>query len=192
MKRKRGCFAPVLIILIAVTLLYFLVGDGKTIILKKFYPIEYQDYIEQYSEEYGLDKYLVYSIVKVESNFDPHAYSNAEAKGLMQLMDKTAEECNEKGGFGYNIPNDLYEPEKNIRIGCFYFSSLVKTYGDAKLAVTAYNGGTGNVNKWLKDKTLADGKGGLSDIPYAETKEYVKKVMKTYEIYKKLYKTDQF
>ncbi len=192
MRRKRGCLGPVFIILIAVFLLYFLVGDGKKIILKRIYPIEYQEYVEQYADEYGLDRYLVYSVIKVESNFDPHAYSNAKAKGLMQLMDKTAEECNAKAGFGYTIPNDLYDPEKNIRMGCYYLSTLMDSYGNMELAITAYNGGTGNVNKWLSDAALSDGEGGLSDIPYAETKEYVQKVKKTYDAYNKLYKTDEF
>ena len=54
--------------------------------------------------------------------------------------------------------------------------------------MTAYNGGTGNVRKWLGNSLFADGEGGLSDIPYAETKNYVKKVLKTYEIYTNLYK----
>ncbi len=190
MKRKLGCLKPVLIILLAVFMLYFLVGNGKEKILKQIYPVEYQEYVEDYAEEYGLDKYLVYSVIKVESNFDPHAISNAKARGLMQLMDKTAEECNEKGKFGYVIPADLYNAQKNIRLGCFYLSTLMNAYGDMELAVTAYNGGTGNVNKWLDDKNLADGMGGLSNIPYTETKEYLEKVVKTYEIYKKLYKTN--
>ncbi len=192
MKKRRGCLRPVLFVLIAVFLLYFLAGDGKEIILKKVYPVKYQEYVEKAAEEYGLDRYLVYSVIKVESNFDPAAISNAGAKGLMQLMDKTAAECNTKGKFGYNIPDDLYEPEKNIKLGCFYLSYLMNTYEDMELAVTAYNGGTGNVKKWLKDDNLSDGEGGLSHIPYSETKMYVEKVKRTYDMYNKLYKQDNF
>ena len=192
MKKRRGCLKPVLFILVAVFLLYFLVGDGKEIVLKKIYPVKYQELVERFADEYGLDRYLIYSVIKVESNFDPDALSNAGAKGLMQLMDKTAAECNVKGEFGYNIPEDLYEPEKNIKLGCYYLSSLMYTYNDMELAVTAYNGGTGNVKKWLKDENLSNGEGGLSDIPYSETKRYVEKVTKTYEIYNRLYKQDNF
>ncbi len=192
MKKRRGCLKPVLFILVAIFLLYFMVGDGKEIVLKKIYPVEYQEFVESFADEYGLDRYLVYSVIKVESNFDPDATSNVGAKGLMQLMDKTAAECNVKGEFGYNIPEDLYEPGKNIRLGCYYLSSLMDTYNDMELAVTAYNGGTGNVKKWLKDEKLSDGEGGLSDIPYSETKRYVEKVTKTYEIYNRLYKQDNF
>lgn len=191
MKRKLGCIKPVLIILLAVCLLYFFVGDGKRVILTKIYPIKYQEYVEKYAGEYNLDIYLVYSIIKVESGFDPNAVSHADAKGLMQLMDKTAEYINQNEEFGYTIPDDLFDPQKNIKLGCCYFRTLMDTYGDMELAITAYNGGTGNVDKWLEDETLADGNGGLSDIPYAETKKYVKKVLKTYEMYNKLYKTGE-
>ncbi|MBQ9757976.1 MAG: lytic transglycosylase domain-containing protein [Clostridia bacterium] len=192
MKRERGCFRYIFYIALAVFLLYFSAGDGKEMILKQIYPMKYQEYVEKYSEEYSLDKNVVYSIIKVESNFSPEAMSNAGAKGLMQLMDKTADECNERAGFGYIIPDDLFVPEKNIRLGCFYFKSLMEIYGDMTLAVTAYNGGTGNVEKWLKDEALADGEGGLRDIPYTETKDYVKKVMKTFERYNRLYKTADY
>ncbi len=176
-------------LIFAAVLLYFAAGDGKTLILKEIYPIKYQSFVEKYSEEYGIDKYLVYSIMKVESGFDPKAVSSAGAKGLMQLMDDTSSECNRKANFGYTIPDDMFDAEKNIRTGCFYLKTLMDTYGDTTLAVTAYNGGTGNVGKWLENSRLSDGEGGLSDIPYTETKNYVKKVLRAYSRYTELYKT---
>ena len=110
----------------------------------------------------------------------------------MQLMDETAKECSERAELGYIIPEDLFVAEKNIHLGCLYFKSLMDNYEDLELALTAYNGGTGNVDKWLRDESLSDGNGGLSDIPYKETRDYVKKVMKTFEIYNKLYKTAEY
>lgn len=190
MKRKRGCmgcFTPVLFIIIAVFLLYYAAGNGKNDIMKKLYPIKYQEYVEKYADEYSLDRYLVYSIIKVESGFNPDAVSAAGAKGLMQLMDNTAEECSRKNDFGYSIPGDLFEPEKNIRMGCCYLRNLMDTYGDMTLVITAYNGGTGNVRKWLGDESLADGEGGLANIPYEETKKYVDKVLNAYSVYTRLY-----
>ncbi len=189
MKRKRGgCLRFVLCILLAVVMLYFVAGDGKTLILKKIYPVKYQEYVEKWATEYSIDKYLVYAVIKVESNFDPNAESNAGAKGLMQLMDKTAQECSDKGEMNYSIPDDMNNAEKNIRMGCFYLSTLMNRYKDSKLAVTAYNGGTGNVDEWLSNDELADGKGGLGKIPYKETENYVKKVFRTYDAYNRLYK----
>lgn len=191
MKKKLGCFKLLLFVALAAVLLYFVVGDGNVIILKQIYPIKYREYVERYAEEYNLDRYLVYSIIKVESNFRADADSHAGAKGLMQLMDTTAQECNTKGGFGYSIPKDLYEADRNIRMGCYYIRMLIDTYGDTDLAIVAYNGGTGNVNKWLKDAEFSDGKGGLKDIPYKETREYLGRVNKTYRVYTKLYKTNE-
>ncbi|MBO4940890.1 MAG: lytic transglycosylase domain-containing protein [Clostridia bacterium] len=191
-KRKRGCFRYTFYILLAIFLLYFSAGNGKEVLLKQIYPTKYQEYVEKYSAEYSLDKNIVYSIIKIESNFRSEVISKAGAKGLMQLMDETAKECSERADFRYIIPEDLFDPEKNIRLGCLYFKSLMDNYGDMELALTAYNGGTGNVDKWLKDENLSDGEGGLSDIPYKETRDYVKKVMRTFDIYNKLYKTAEY
>lgn len=191
MKKRFGCLRPVFFVLLAIAVLYFTAGEGKTVILKKIYPIKYQQYVEQYSNEFSVDKNLIYAIIKVESNFDRDAVSVAGAKGLMQLMDDTAADCSKKAGFDYIIPADLYVPEKNIRLGCFYISQLMSVYGDTKLAITAYNGGTGNVDSWLSDPQYSDGNGGLSDIPYEETKNYVKKVLNAFEEYNRLYKTNE-
>ncbi len=190
MKRKRGCILkPILFVLLAFSVLYFTVGEGKTTVLKKIYPIKYQEYVESYAEEFSLDKNLVYAVIKVESNFDADAVSHVGAKGLMQLMDTTAEDCNKKADFGYNIPDDLFVPKSNIRLGCYYISQLMSIYGNMELAITAYNGGTGNVSKWLEDASLADGEGGLAKIPYEETERYVKKVFRAFKMYNRLYKT---
>lgn len=191
MRKRFGCIRFIMFILLAWGLLYFTVGEGKTIVMKKLYPIQYQEYVERYSDEYSLDKNLVYAVIKVESNFDADAVSVVGAKGLMQLMDKTAEECNAKGKFGYQLPSDLFVAECNIRLGCYYISHLIDVYGDAEMAIIAYNGGTGNVRKWLDDPELSDGKGGLKEIPYEETRKYVKRVFKTFEIYNSLYKTNE-
>ena len=189
MKRRRGgCLRFILCILLAVIMLYFVAGDGKTLILKRIYPVKYQEYVEKWATEYSVDKYLVYAVIKVESNFDTNAVSNAGAKGLMQLMDNTAQECSDKGGMNYTIPEDMKVAEKNIRMGCFYLKMLMDKYKDSTLAVTAYNGGAGNVDEWLSNVELSDGEGGLGIIPYKETENYVKKVFKTYDAYNRIYK----
>lgn len=188
MKRRKGCLSPILVIGLVALLLYFTVGNGKIEILKRIYPIKYQDSVEKWAEEYSIDKYLVYAVIKVESNFEAEAQSHVGAKGLMQLMDKTAQECNTNGKFNYTIPQDLFEPNKNIRIGCSYLRKLLNTYEDIELAIIAYNAGSGNVDKWLADDALSDGEGGLSAIPYDETEKYVKKVLRTYERYIEIYK----
>ncbi len=173
---------------IAFLLIWFLFYGGKATLLQYFYPQKYSEYVDKYSEEYDIDKYLVYAVIQTESKFDPNAVSESGAIGLMQLMEETARECNEKEKFGYNIPDDLKDPEKNIRMGCYYLSRLLEVFNDdEELALAAYNGGMGNVEKWLDNDKYADGKGGLDITPYPETNDYVDKVLKSYERYREIY-----
>lgn len=191
-RKKRSFFRFVLLCAITVFLLLFMVDEGRETLLKNIYPIKYEEQVEKYSARFGLDKYLVYSVIRTESKFNEKAESDAGAKGLMQLMEDTAAECNKKGKFDYNIPEDIFEPDVNISLGCFYLKQLIDYYdGDITLAITAYNGGSGNVGKWLSDDNLSDGDGGLLDIPFEETKGYVDKVLKSYNQYTKIYKMSE-
>ena len=112
------------------------------------YPTKYSEYVEKYSEENNLDKYLVYAIIKAESNFDPNVKSNADARGLMQLMEETAvERSNAIEGTEVEA-YDLYDPETNIKLGTSYFAYLMGLYdNNIVLAIIAYNAGLGNVEK---------------------------------------------
>lgn len=185
-KRKRpiGCF--VFIILSAV-LIYMVFFGGAKNTLRKLYPVKYSDIVEEYSLEYEIDKYLVYAVIKNESNFNEKAVSKVGAKGLMQVMDETAADCVKKLKLDYKVPDDLFEPRCNIQIGTYYLSHLLEVYEDASLAVMAYNAGSGNVKKWLKNDELSNGKGGLNVIPFGETERYLKNVMFTYDMYRWLY-----
>ncbi|MCI8290866.1 MAG: lytic transglycosylase domain-containing protein [Clostridia bacterium] len=159
------------------------------IILKIFincvYPNKYSEYVEKYSKEYDVDSNLVYAIIKQESNFDPDVNSPKGAVGLMQLMRKTAEEVAER----MNCNDvDLCNPEINIKLGVKHLSDLLHKYeNNEKMAVIAYNAGMGNVDNWI-DKGIIDGEGtNLENVPYKETNMYLRKVLKNYEIYCKLY-----
>ena len=186
--RRHGCLRFILLTAVTLFVLFFALDAGRDALLEFIYPIKYSHVVEKRCEEFGLDKYLVYAVIRTESKFKEDALSDAGAKGLMQLMDETAKECNEKGSFSYNIPEDILKPEVNITLGCYYLSKLIDYYdGDISLAITAYNGGTGNVGKWLKDSELSDGDGGLIDIPFEETKGYVDKVLSAYDKYKEIY-----
>lgn len=156
-------------------------------LMEFLYPLKYQDIIEECSDLYNLDKYLVMGIISTESGFDVDAKSHKDAHGLMQLKDETALWCIEK--FSIDIPKeDIYKPESNIQIGCAYVRYLIDLYGgNVDTAVAAYNAGPGNVNKWLADKRYSDGKTALKSIPFEETKTYVKKVQNRRELYMKLY-----
>lgn len=145
-----------LIIILIVVILLFGVVKIQNIILKKIYPLKYQNEVEKYSEEYGLDELLVYSIIKAESNFETNITSSSGACGLMQLMENTAKETAQKIGLEYTTKEILYEPEINIMLGTKYFSELLKYYNNIYLALTAYNAGLGNVEKWIEEEIIRD------------------------------------
>lgn len=174
-------FSALIIILVLVNLFY---------IVKLFYPLKYRENIIKYSEEYDLSPYLVAAVIKTESNFKPNAKSNKGAHGLMQITPSTAKWAAEKMKIDDYKENMLTDPEFNIRMGCWYIDNLKKEFdGDMNLVLAAYNGGRGNVQKWLSDNNHSkDGK-SLYHIPFKETDEYVKKVKVNYNIYKFLYKS---
>ncbi len=152
------------------------------------YPTKYSEYVEKYSEENNLDKYLVYAIIKAESNFDPNVKSNADARGLMQLMEETAvERSNAIEGTEVEA-YDLYDPETNIKLGTSYFAYLMGLYdNNIVLAIIAYNAGLGNVEKWIKDGVIKADGSDIENIPYKETENYVRKILRDYQMYLKLY-----
>lgn len=155
--------------------------------IRFIYPNKYGTYIKQYSEKYDLDPYLVQAIIKAESNFKSDAISRKNARGLMQISEIT-------GGWGAetlqikNYSNELlFDVETNISIGCWYLSVLYTEFGDTDLVIAAYNAGSGNVSRWLRNNELStDGK-SLNKIPFKETEQYLSRVKNNYKIYKVLY-----
>lgn len=130
------------IILLAIYFVCFKILRLQDKILKNIYPTQYSEYVEKYSDENGLDKYLVYAIIKAESNFNPDVTSRSDAKGLMQLMEETAIERSNVIDDETIESHDLYDPETNIKLGTSYFAYLLELYnGNTVLALTAYNAG---------------------------------------------------
>lgn len=210
MTKKLIIFLVILIVILAATLILFKIVRIQDVVLRQIYPLQYETYVEKYSEKNNLDKYLVYAVIKVESNFKPEATSSAGAIGLMQLMEETAVErlnvisYNENSSNENNLlnaasineetdssepdNNDLYDPETNIKIGTSYLAYLIELYdGNIVLALTAYNAGLGNVEKWIKDGIIKADGSDIENIPYKETENYVRKILSSYQIYLKIY-----
>ena len=149
------------------------------------YPLKYESIVDEYSEEYGIDRYLIYAVIKGESNFNPKAISSKGAIGLMQLMQDTADEIGEDIGIE---SVDLYDEDTNIRIGVKYIFDLIDKYeGNINLAIVAYNAGTGNVSKWIEDGTIKKDGIDIENVPYKETNMYVRRILNNYRIYRLLY-----
>ncbi|MGL5346061.1 MAG: lytic transglycosylase domain-containing protein [Peptostreptococcaceae bacterium] len=172
------------IILAIIIILFGTFVFGKNNVYKFMYPKKYSEYVIKYAQEYNLDEYLVYSVMKAESKFRPNAISHKGAKGLMQISDITKDWAIEELQLG---EIDIFEPETNIKIGCWYLNKLFKEFGELDLVIAAYNGGSGNVNKWLGNKVYSKDGEQLHNIPFKETSNYVKKVNKNYTMYKKIY-----
>lgn len=183
---KRNIPKIIITAIILAVLIYVAFFWGNTEIRKRL-SIEYEAQVKKYSQEYGLDEYFVYAIICAESSFRADAQSSVGAKGLMQMMPETAKWLKEKYKMDID-ENDLFDPDTNIRLGCQYIKYLNGRFdNDITLVLAAYNGGEGNVRKWLKSSIYSpDGK-TLTNIPYKETANYVKKVSTYYDLYKKIY-----
>lgn len=188
-KKKRTKMDPMcafivfLVVILVLTVALFVGGRSA---LKSLYPLRYAEFVEVYSEENNLSPFFVYAVIKCESGFDKDAVSNADARGLMQLlptsfdwlMTKTGEELSE---------DMLFDPETSIKYGCLLYGMFIEEFGSEPETVAAYHAGPGNVRKWLKDERYShDGK-TLYEIPFSKTNAYVERVMKTKAIYEKLY-----
>lgn len=173
----------IIIISIIITLFATLLLESKNI-QKIMYPKKYSVYVEKYAKDFNLSENLVYSIIKAESKFDENAISRKGAKGLMQISDITRDWAIEELKLG---EIDIYDSENNIKIGCWYLNKLFKEFGQLDLVIAAYNGGSGNVARWLNNSEYSkDGK-NLDNIPFKETSNYVEKVRKNYKKYSEIY-----
>ena len=168
---------------IAIAIILITVIILRKTILKINYPQKYSEYVEKYAKEYEIEEELIYAIIKAESNFKAEAVSNKQALGLMQILESTAHEV-----AGEEITKDeILEPETNIKLGTKYISVLIKKYGNIELAIASYNAGIGNVDAWIKEGTIQKDGTNLENIPFKETNNYVRKVLRDYKVYKEIY-----
>lgn len=174
--------------MILVIILIFTIFKPIDRILKKLYRLEYSEYVYQYAGENKIDPLLIFAIIKAESNFNRNIQSSRGAIGLMQLMESTAIEMANEVKEEIVVKEALYNPEINIKIGTFYYAYLTKHYeGNEQLALAAYNAGMGNVDRWIAEGIIKKDGSDLEHIPYKETNNYVRKIIRDYKIYQKLY-----
>jgi len=182
MKRIRAVTVLALIIITIVVLV-----NQRDAIEHAAYPQEYQEYVSDAAEKYDLEEALIFAVIHTESHFDPDAKSGANAMGLMQITKDTFFFVNSKDSRG-DLPLDLlYDPEVNIDTGSYFLRWLIDDFGNTDTAIAAYNAGRTTVRKWLADDRYSKDGVTLYDIPYKETKDYVKKVNSAYLVYKDLY-----
>jgi soluble lytic murein transglycosylase len=186
LKNKKILVCGLIILILIVFLMVF-----KNKIQRIFYPKSYEEFVSMYSDEYGVDENLVFAVIKAESNFQEDAVSHKDALGLMQIMKETAEDVARK----YNIEIDFNNSEReilnvqnNIKIGTKYLAVLLEKYKNIEVAVAAYNAGIGTVDNWIEKEIIKSDGSDIENIPYKETNNYVRKILRNYKIYQDLYK----
>lgn len=179
-----------LIVIILILIVIVFLGIFKDKILKIIYPKTFKEYVSIYSEEYNIDENLIYALMKAESNFKSKAVSNRGAIGVMQLMEETALDVAKKAKIDIdenNLKQELLKPEVNIKIGTIYIKTLLDQYQNVEVALAAYNAGIGTVNTWIEEGTIKKDGRDIENIPYKETNQYVRKILRDYKIYEYLY-----
>lgn len=186
MNKKR----VLLIVLILIILATIFAAAFQETLQKQRYPLFYADLIKEYSAKNGIEPALVAAVIFCESSFDPDAVSHAGAIGLMQLMPDTFDWLSRLMDEDF-IGGEIDDIETNISCGCYYLGWMQRKFGSEQASLAGYNAGHGITARWLADENYSKDGMTLDEIPYEETRKYVEKVLKTKEIYKKLYYNEE-
>ncbi len=165
--------------------------DAAETLIAERHPFTYRELVEREAYQNNLHPAFVAAIIFNESSFNPGAESNRGARGLMQMMEDTAVWVYDQIGHGTGYSFDLmYDAETNVEYGCWYLNYLSGKFGgDPVLVAAAFHSGQTNVLNWLSDKTVSADQRTipLDKMPDGNTKEYVRKVLNSFAIYRRLY-----
>ncbi len=192
--RKKRHYALLLVIFV------FFLFYSTDWIGQLIYPIHFKEDIRISSENYNVDPLLVAAIIRVESNYVPDKVSVKNAQGLMQIMPNTADWLVELHDLNPLGNDELLRADVNIEIGALYLSVLSRQFekqlngasDEQKVAflAAAYNAGPGNVSAWMKQNIWDGSLDGVSQIPYGETRHYVRRVLYYYNKYQHFYENE--
>jgi soluble lytic murein transglycosylase len=151
------------------------------------YPFGWRDEVHTAAERAGLDPFLVAAVVREESSYHPRAVSRAGARGLMQLMPGTAQPMAKVRGLPFHGGDLLDDPGANIQLGTSFLGGLLKEFGDPRVALAAYNAGPRRAREWWSRRRSNDIEAWVELIPFDETRQYVKRVMLSWQEYQRIY-----
>jgi len=158
-------------------------------IQKIIYKKEYSQYVSKYSIQYNVDENLIFALIKAESNFKDDAKSSKGAMGLMQIMKETAKDVAKKIDMQISdndLEDLLLDAETNINLGTKYISMLIERYQNKEIAIAAYNAGIGTIDNWIEKGIIKADGSNIENVPYKETNNYVRKILRDYKIYTNL------
>jgi soluble lytic murein transglycosylase len=152
------------------------------------FPMPFQDDVEKYAREHGVDPYLVAGLVRQESEFNPKVVSHANAYGLTQILPSTGRDLSRRVGLRAFRTAMLFDPAVNLRLGTYYLKILLKSFGGRwEDVLAAYNGGGSRVTKWRRFGTFEEQAEFIETIPFDETRDYVQSVLRNASVYRRLY-----
>lgn len=154
------------------------------------FPRPYWSDLKKFAVANGLDPYLVASLIRQESEFNPIAVSRANAVGLMQLLPRTGKLVAHQVALKRYNASQLYTPTVNLQLGTHYFRGMVNQFGGSfEQALAAYNAGSDRVVEWMGQGKYRDAAEFVESIPFTETREYVQAIMRNASVYRQLYGT---
>jgi soluble lytic murein transglycosylase len=151
------------------------------------FPKPYWPDLKKFSESNNLDPYLVASLIRQESEFNPNAVSRANAVGLMQLLPKVGRGVAKQQKLRHFSTAQLFTPAVNLQLGTHYFRGMVDQYGAFEYALAAYNAGAPRVDDWRTIGKYRDPQEFAESIPFTETREYVQAILRNANVYRQLY-----
>ena len=189
LRRKSNTKGKIIIAVIVACFSVSYFFSWKDTVMREFvYPLQYDYMVRQYAYEEHVEPALVASVILVESKFDRTAASHRGAVGLMQIMPDTGDWIAEEMNLSDYQPERLNDVCTNIRMGTWYLAYLLKEYeGNKILALAAYNAGRGHVDSWMKQYGWKKDFSKIEEIPFSETREYVRIVLLNEKQYNQLY-----
>lgn len=163
--------------------------------LRLSFPKGFEERVRFFSRKYSLDEFLVYSLIREESHFDKEAVSVSDARGLMQLLPSTALETAPKAGLSNFQTSQLFSPDINLELGCYYLSWLLEIFeGNFAISLAGYNGGPTSAKTWHEKNGTLDADEFIEEIPFEQSRNYAKKIIRSYVAYEAVYgiEKDQF
>ena len=151
------------------------------------FPKPYWADLKKFSSSNALDPYLVASLIRQESEFNPNAVSRANAVGLMQLLPKVGKGVAKQEKLKHFNATQLFTPATNLQLGTRYFRTMVDKFGAFEYALAAYNAGADRVQDWLGQGKYRDPQEFVESIPFTETREYVQAILRNANVYRQLY-----
>jgi soluble lytic murein transglycosylase len=151
------------------------------------YPLAYERALTREAERHQLDRALLAALIRQESHFDPRATSRAGARGLMQIMPTVGRQLAVAEDYHAWDAALLYQPDVSLELGTTHLAGLLRAYAHVSHALAAYNAGSSRAKRWLEQAGTNDPEVFVERIPFTETRDYVRIILRGRELYRSLY-----